>query len=354
MKLYRDFVKFDRDYFFHLEKIETKFDDEFLRRYYDEVYRPTFVEFVLIVRDLLVFQNAWKVFDKMSTVIEDILSFLLFLREVGIAEFQKSGRLLVKDDSLLESLVKPLKWRDVRKILERKIGNKFRLRSPFSSNLGIHHDWAFTIDQMPMTTYSLLRNVEKVMEFFPLKDKILLVGDDDFLSIALASFGYSPVVVDIDQKLLEEIDGVAENLGLEVELLQVDVLKRRRIGERVTSFHANPPATLEGARTFMNFGLESLNKKLGGICFLHLQTDLGNRQIELQKLISARNLKVLEVVGSLATYPGKGVGLEKDAYWREITKNLSGKISASSSFWIMSCVPWRVSKFKLGAYDYVF
>jgi predicted methyltransferase len=354
LKLYRKFIKFDRDYSIELEKIETKFDDKFLHRYYNEVYKPTFVEFALVVRDLLAFQNVWEVFYKTPMALEDISSFLLFLKDVGIADFNKNGRVKIIDYSILGSFTKPTDWKNIKGKLEEKVGSRLNLNLPLSHNLGIHHKWDFSVDQLPLTTHSLLKNAEKIAEFFPLKEKILLIGDDDLLSILLAILGYQPFVVDIDERLLAEIKELAGNLDLKIKLRRMDVLKRRRFREKVLSFHTNPPGTLEGVKAFLNFGLESLNKRLGGICFLHVQRDLGNRQIEFQKFISAKSLKILEVVSPLAIYPGSGVGLETDAYWRKLTKNLSGKISISSSFWIMSYVPWKVSRFKMGAYDYVF
>jgi predicted methyltransferase len=118
------------------------------------------------------------------------------------------------------------------------------------------------LDQCPATIESVLRRVELVSKVSPKvqQERLLLLGDDDLLSIALSATGFEQVtVLDADARLLRVI---SEATSKSVQIFQADL----RLGlprHLVSSFDivfADPPYTLAGQLLFASCALHSLSK----------------------------------------------------------------------------------------------
>ncbi|HDH91378.1 MAG TPA: hypothetical protein ENF38_00325, partial [Candidatus Aenigmarchaeota archaeon] len=95
-KLYKEFIEFDKDFYLKtpisLDK-SIKLKKSFLSRYYSIYHKPTFVEFLKVVRDFVFSKNASDVFGKGSFDEAQIASMLFFLEEKGIIKFDRNGNL---------------------------------------------------------------------------------------------------------------------------------------------------------------------------------------------------------------------------------------------------------------------
>ncbi|MEM1586599.1 MAG: bis-aminopropyl spermidine synthase family protein [Candidatus Bathyarchaeia archaeon] len=108
-----------------------------------------------------------------------------------------------------------------------------------------------------------------------LTDKsIILIGDDDLLSVALALTGLPSriLVLDIDMRLGEYLDKICGKHGLNIKFQQYDVsdpLPKNLIG-KFDVFSSEPLETLSGLKAFLSRGVACLNE--GGAGYVGLST----------------------------------------------------------------------------------
>lgn len=80
--------------------------------------------------------------------------------------------------------------------------------------------------QLPCTQGTASHRVQKALDLFPHSAKILLLGDDDFVSIELAEAGFRNVTaIDIDKKIITDIGKITDDRGLKVRLAVHDLRK---------------------------------------------------------------------------------------------------------------------------------
>ena len=119
------------------------------------------------------------------------------------------------------------------------------------------------LDHVSATAETALRRALFLATRFDLNHRTLLcVGDHDLTSLALSlvSPGAWVEVVDLDERVLEHIDAVAERLGLSVRTHSADL----RLGlpatlrEKADVVFTDPPYTPEGVELFVRRGVEGL------------------------------------------------------------------------------------------------
>jgi hypothetical protein len=80
--------------------------------------------------------------------------------------------------------------------------------------------------QLPCTQGTAAQRVQKALDLFSHHSKILLLGDDDFVSIELAEAGFRNITaIDIDKKIISNIGKIADERGLKVRLAIHDLRK---------------------------------------------------------------------------------------------------------------------------------
>lgn len=108
-------------------------------------------------------------------------------------------------------------------------------------------------NQLPCTAATLRRRVEAVRSYVGLESPVLIVGDDDLQSLALAAKGFSDItVVEIDEAVTREIATAAQAHAGAIAVIREDI---GRIGPLSRSFAAilmDPPVNLDGARAFLD------------------------------------------------------------------------------------------------------
>ena len=80
--------------------------------------------------------------------------------------------------------------------------------------------------QLPCTQGTASQRVQKALDLLHHNAKILLLGDDDFVSIELAEAGFRNITaIDIDKKIIGDIRKIADERGLKVRLAVHDLRK---------------------------------------------------------------------------------------------------------------------------------
>jgi N4-bis(aminopropyl)spermidine synthase len=147
--------------------------------------------------------------------------------------------------------------------------------------------------------------------------RILFLGDDDLVSVALARFvrrfGSSATVehvtvVDVDQRLLAFVQDALGDAPFPVECVQHD-LREPLPPFLVSAFETvvtDPPYTTGGAGLFLSRAVESLSGE-GSDVFLSFGSRRPGASFELQRTIASLGLEIRALTRDFNTYVGAGV-----------------------------------------------
>jgi predicted methyltransferase len=174
------------------------------------------------------------------------------------------------------------------------------------------------LDQCHTTVKAKLRRVLAMHAADALAGRrILFLGDDDLVSIALARFvrrfGSSATVervtvVDVDERLLAFIEDELAEAPFPVECVQHD-LREPLLPSLACAFDTvvtDPPYTTAGASLFLSRAVESLRGE-GADVFLSFGSRRPGASFELQRTIAGLGLEIRALTRDFNTYVGAGV-----------------------------------------------
>jgi len=152
------------------------------------------------------------------------------------------------------------------------------------------------------------------------RKNIVLIGDDDLLSIAL-SLTQLPsriLVLDIDKRLGEFIKSVNKNYGFEIEFRNYNVadpLPSDLIG-KFDVFSSEPLETLSGLKAFVSRGVSCLKENGVGYFGLTILEASHKKWLAIQRLLVKMNCVITDIIGGFSAYPMDygAVNYEKFAY----------------------------------------
>jgi hypothetical protein len=108
-------------------------------------------------------------------------------------------------------------------------------------------------NQLPCTAATLRRRVEAVRRYAGLKSPILIVGDDDLQSLALAGEGFTDItVVEIDDAVTREIATAARAHPGAITVIREDIGRIGSLGRSFAAILMDPPVNIDGARAFLD------------------------------------------------------------------------------------------------------
>ncbi len=141
--------------------------------------------------------------------------------------------------------------------------------------------------------------------------RILLLGDDDLISVALLRFVRDLggtieelVVVDVDSRLLEFIAGRLEDAPFPFRCVELDV-REMPVG-RFDTVVTDPPYTAAGAKLFLEHAVDSLTGP-GSQIFFSFGSRRPGVQAELQRAIVDAGLEIRSLTRDFNDYLGAGV-----------------------------------------------
>ena len=136
-------------------------------------------------------------------------------------------------------------------------------------------------DQGYITVRCTLARVALMDQFNDLRGReIIVLGDDDLVSIAAALTGWPKrvVMVDIDERLIDFANKIADEYGLKLEAITLDLRKPLpdNYAKKFDTFVTDPPETVAGMRAFIGRGLSAL-KGVGCAGYFGLTTSDSSR-----------------------------------------------------------------------------
>jgi predicted methyltransferase len=176
-----------------------------------------------------------------------------------------------------------------------------------------------TLDQAPCSPDTAMRRALLMLRNGALEGKrVLLLGDDDSVSIAIGLLGRAlrqgdltrgVTVIDADERRLSFLRDAAAREQLPLVTVHHD-LRRPLPADLRRSFdviETDPPYTLEGARLFLARGCEALTTLADGHCFLSFAHWAPSQTLELQKVFIELGLAVRAVWPNFNRYAGASV-----------------------------------------------
>lgn len=155
--------------------------------------------------------------------------------------------------------------------------------------------------------------------------KIVLVGDDDLVSVALILTGLPKkvTVLDIDERLGDFLDRLSRRKKLDVEFVHYDVvepLPQRLVG-KYDVFLTDPLDTLSGFRAFLSRGASCL-KLSGGSGYFGLSTLEASfkKMYQVERFLLDMNFTITDILGGHSWYPTKDYGIGYP-YEEDLCKN---------------------------------
>lgn len=173
-----------------------------------------------------------------------------------------------------------------------------------------------TVDQAKGTVETAFKRALLCLrKGFLIGKKILCVGDDDLVSVAIGlllnhigsnSKKTQVCVFDIDERFLDYIDSIAKSMNLPISCVRVDLKEPLPIqyANYFDTFFTDPPYTTGGISLFLSRGLTALKRMPG----LDVFFSFGNKPIsdtfDMQKMFSNMGLVVSEIYKDFNIYEG--------------------------------------------------
>jgi predicted methyltransferase/DNA-directed RNA polymerase subunit RPC12/RpoP len=175
------------------------------------------------------------------------------------------------------------------------------------------------LDQTHCTVATKIRRVLRMHDGGALDGKrIIVLGDDDLTSVAVAAFAALPgvgarirrlTVVDSDPDVLAFVGAQVAGLGVEVELVQHDLRAPLPSG-LLGGFDVactDPPYTVAGAGLFLSRAVSALTPDVGQHVFFSFGARRPEETLQTQQLITAMGLTVRALVPGFNEYLGAGI-----------------------------------------------
>lgn len=202
--------------------------------------------------------------------------------------------------------------KDSRELLIEKLSNKYE--SIFSQRPRVD----VTLDQAMATIETTFRRAMLCFERQCLVGKkILCVGDDDLVSIALGfllkelfpgkSYPQKTIYVfDIDERFVNYINEAAEKHKLPIECITINLKDPLPIyyANNFDCFFIDPPYTINGLTLFLSRGISALKKEKGLTVFLSFGQKPINEKLIVQEIILDHGLTISDIFNSFNNYEG--------------------------------------------------
>lgn len=176
-----------------------------------------------------------------------------------------------------------------------------------------------TLDQAPCTPATAVRRALLMLQNGALEGRrVLLLGDDDSVSLAIGLLGAALqlpglarrlTVLDADERRLAFLREAAGRDGFPIETVHHDLRhplpsSLRRAFDVVET---DPPYTLEGARLFLARGCEAMSPDAEGLCFFSFAHWPAPQMLELQAVFLELGLATRSVRPQFNQYMGAAV-----------------------------------------------
>ncbi len=337
----------DSDSWLGVSKTTLKNKQDIFNNYYEMSY----YQFLTNLKNLVFSKDPFDFIEKGWGDQWEMETYLCFLKKENLISFS-NNEIIVKNN-YFKDIPKPLTEKEIKSIIQEKTGKKMKEKETVVSFINEFEKFEVKseLDQMPVSQSSAIFSVNKILDYIPLNKKFLFIGDDDFLSVflSLADEKIESVVMDSDEDLLNVINNFALKFNLKIETRLIDTRKKTKPKESFVGFWCNPPYTEKGIKSFIEFGMNYLNKK-GGNVFLAMGIEnIGSRILFLQKYFNEKNLALSESISGRILYPYIDIHEEYKENLKRMKKYFDAeKIKKSSclgaDLLIFNYIPFKVKR----------
>lgn len=178
-----------------------------------------------------------------------------------------------------------------------------------------------TIDQSKSSVdTSLKRAILSLKNHTLIGKRILCIGDDDLVSVALGFLlkrlfnntichNTKITVMDIDKRVTDYISNIAikESLPIECKCVDLRTPLADDFKNQFDCFFTDPPYTLKGMNLFLSRGIEALKDDSGLTIYFSYAHKSPDFQLAMQKYFLSMGLMISEVIARFNAYEGAGV-----------------------------------------------
>ncbi|WP_290598087.1 MULTISPECIES: bis-aminopropyl spermidine synthase family protein [unclassified Archaeoglobus] len=257
--------------------------------------------------------SVYELIDWQDASLKEFFNILNSLKKDGLLKME-NGRISLTEKGRDRAVKERLKYVG-RLRCENCEGTGFEISKFFSEILKKYKEIAARrpeaiemYDQGFISLEGVIRRVQFIYERGDLNSRIFVVGDDDLLSIAsaLTEMPEKVAVVDIDERLINFINRIAEEYSLNVEAFVYDVQQafpddlRRKFDVFVT----DPVETVPGLKLFLSRGVSTL-KGVGCSGYFGITTLEASRKkwYEIQRMIHEMGFVITDIIRKFNVYP---------------------------------------------------
>jgi len=163
-------------------------------------------------------------------------------------------------------------------------------------------------DQGSILEDDVIKRVEFIYERGDLLNSdILVIGDDDLISIALGltKLPKKIYVLEIDKRIINYIETYTNKLNLPIKTLKYDARNSlpKELINRFDIFITDPPETLKALKIFLSRGIKSLKKQGSGYFGLTTIEASLNKWLEIERFITDKGFVITDIKRNFSVYP---------------------------------------------------
>jgi len=170
------------------------------------------------------------------------------------------------------------------------------------SPLEKYDQWYMTADHSSYRAEFIRENGDLVGK------KVLFIGDDDLLSVAvsLTRLPKEVVVLEIDERIVEFVNNLGKELNLPLtgRVYDIRLPLDETLARQYDVFICDPTETMQGFNLFVSRGVSSL-RSVGSVVYFGLTCLEASKKkwYEIQKLLHSMNLVITEIRHNFTEYP---------------------------------------------------
>lgn len=259
-------------------------------------------------------KTFWELLDKIDAPLSNLLNTLENLNKKGFITYDKQGfHITEKGKSKIN--LKSLEF--TSKICNLCLGKRILLEGKFKD---IFETFKKIVENRPIPSidffqgYMLERDVVSrvaLMHYYGDLEgkKILLIGDDDLLSVALAltNLPSKITVLDIDKRIGDFLNTVSKNYKLNIDFFEYSVANPlpKKFQRKFDVFSSEPLETISGLRAFIIRGLSSLKENgIGYFGLTNYEASL-EKWLKIQEFLVKMKCVITDIIQGFSVYPTK-------------------------------------------------
>ena len=264
----------------------------------------------------------WKLIEKVDSYPLDVIKEIERMKEDGLVEI-RNGKLSLTTKGKEERRRLKVKYVYVKC---RECGGKGYRKDPFNilkMYKEIVKDRPKPVkqyDQGHIAPEDVMNRVSFIYERGDLESSnIIIIGDDDLLSIAigLTNMANKINVLEIDERLVNFINDVAEKYRMEIYADKYDIRKPLSddLKRKFDAFIMDPVETVKGITLFLSRGASALKDNGSGYFGLtHIEASL-KKWREIERILLDMNFAITDMLRDLSVYPTKNnLGISSEDY----------------------------------------